>query len=324
MIRRIYRWLSSAFFNFLNDECMGSAASIAYYTIFSLPPLLVIVFYLAGLAGVSQQTINRIVKDQVGLPLTPTEEQQEEKEQQGLSINEVAAADKVLTTPLETTIGPVSKMIGVCILIFSASNTFAQLQIAFNRVWNVEPDPNQGGVWDFVLKRLLSIGMIIIMGFLLLVSLVLTTLIDELAALVLGEQPGAAGIIAGVIANNVVAILVATLLFAAMFKFLADAKTVWKDVAVGALITALLFVIGKTILGFYLQNSEVGGTWGSAAASMIGVLVWVYYTAIIVLFGAELTVSWAKEFGDGIRSANGARKVKTKKVVMTEPDEASS
>lgn len=302
---------------------MGSAAAIAYYTIFSLPPLMVVVFYLAGLAGVSQETINRVVKDQVGLPLTPAEQRFEDNDEQGLSINEVAAADKVMTTPLETTLGPVSKIIGICILVFSASNTFAQLQIAFNRVWNVEPDPDQGGIWNFVVKRLLSIGMIVILGFLLLVSLVLTTLIDEIAAHMIGDQPGVASMVTGVVINNFVSIIVAALLFAAMFKFLADAKNNWKDVAVGSLITAVLFVVGKAVLGYYLQNSEVGGTWGSAAASMIGVLVWVYYTAIIVLFGAELTVAWAIVFGTGIESANGAHKVKTEKVVVSESEDVT-
>lgn len=321
---RVYRWLSSAVFGFLNDECMSAGAGIAYYTIFSLPPLLVIVFYIASASGVSEQTVNRIVKDQIGLPLSPAEQAEEQQAEAGVTLNRISSADEVIAAPLASTLGPVSKVIGVLLLVLSASGTFGHLQAALNRVWEVAPDPDQSGILNFLTKRLLTIGMIAIMGFLLLVSLVLTTLIDELVLMTIGEQAGATAMIIGKVTNTAVSLVVATLLFAALFRFLPDAKTPWKDLFVGGFLTAVLFVIGKNVLGAYLQQSDIGNVWGSAAASMIGVLAWVYYSALIVLFGAELTACWTEVFGAGIRSDSGAHKVQQSIVKVEEHAEKAS
>jgi membrane protein len=268
---------------------------------------LVLVFFVAHAAGVSQEQIERVVSDQIGIPMSAESAEGGQEEQQGATLSSVAgdASKKSEVSAL----GPFSRIAGVVLLIFSATGVFGQLQFALNRAWEVEPDPEAGGVIKFVLKRLLSLGMIVVIAFLLLVSMVLTTLIDEISVWVFGEEPGTVGMVFGHILNHTVTLLVATLLFAALFKLLPDAKMRWKDMWVGAFITALLFVVGKALIAIYLQNADIGASWGSAAASMIGVLVWVYYTSLIVLFGAELTQAWIQLHGSGIEPANGAVRI---------------
>jgi membrane protein len=220
----------------------------------------------------------------------------------------VASRAESQSSPLSG-LGPVSKVIGILLLVFSATGLFAQFQHALNRAWEVEPDPEQSGIWSFIFKRLLSLGMVAVIAFLLLVSLVLTTALDELVRLVTGGSSGTIATVIGFVLNSVATLAVATLLFAAMFKLLPDARMRWKDTWVGAFLTAVLFVIGKSLLGWYLQSSEIGSTWGSAAASMIAMLVWVYYTTLIVLFGAELAQVWAVRYGAGIEPAKGAVRI---------------
>jgi membrane protein len=310
---KLFHLIKRAASEFSEDDCMSSGAAIAYYTIFSLPPLLVLVFFAADALGVSHQRIERIVKNQVGIPVGGVAGDASE-ESGGLESVAGAAQSGAEISAL----GPFARIAGILLLVFSATGVFAQLQYALNRAWEVEPDPEQGGVWRFFLKRLLSLGMIAVLAFLLLVSMVLSTLIDEVTRVVVGEDPGTVGMVIGEVLNGGVTLIVATLLFAAMFRLLPDARMRWKDVWAGAFITALLFVIGKTLIGLYLQNSDVGSVWGSAAASMIGMLVWVYYTSLIVLFGAEMTQVWANEFGAGIEPAKGAvRKVEEKRHIRS-------
>jgi membrane protein len=148
--------------------------------------------------------------------------------------------------------------------------------------------------------------MILVVVFLLLVSMLLTTVIDEIISQLKGGPADSTTIVLGITLNNVVAFLVATLLFAAMFKVLPDAEIGWRDVWFGAVVTGLLFVVGKSLIALYLQNSDTASAWGDAAAALIGVLVWMYYSSIIVLFGAELTQAWAAEHGRAIEPSEGA------------------
>jgi membrane protein len=287
---RFFRVLKKAASDFSEDDCMSSGAAIAYYAIFSLPPLLVLIVAIAGYFGIEPDKIQKMVQSQWGVSSTS-----EESSANGQSEDEPKAKD----------FGIVSRIVGGAILLFSATGLFAQLQYALNRAWEVKPDPKQGGIWAFITKRLLSFGMVVVVAFLLLVSFVLTTIIDELIAMVRGA-PDESALALGYVLNNLAAFVVATLLFAAMFKVLPDVKMAWKDVFVGAAFTGLLFVIGKTLIGLYLQHSDLGSGWGDAAASMIGVLVWMYYSCLILLFGAELTQVWASEYGRGIQPAPGA------------------
>jgi membrane protein len=290
-----FKALKVAAKDFSDDECMTSGAAIAYYTIFSLPPLLVVVFFIAGQFGVSHETVDRVMKEQLGMPTAQAQP------------DETASA--ATEGGIASSLGPLGKIIGALILVFSATGVFAQLQFALNRAWEVERDPEQGGVLVFAMKRLLSLGMIVVIAFLLLVSMVLTTMIEEIMRMVMGENPGQVGVVLGAVVNGIVTIGVATLLFAAMYKVLPDAKMRWRDTWVGAAMTAVLFVVGKLLIGMYLENSNIGSGWGSAAGSMIAMLVWVYYTSLIVLFGAELTQAWTSRFGAGIEPSKGAVRI---------------
>ncbi|HEX2474940.1 MAG TPA: YihY/virulence factor BrkB family protein [Lacipirellulaceae bacterium] len=289
---RFFRVLKKAASDFSEDDCMSTGAAIAYYAIFSLPPLLVLIVAIAGYFGIKPDKMQKLVQNQWGVSSSS---------ESSSSSNQSQKEDE----PKARDFGLVSRIVGGAILLFSATGLFSQLQYALNRAWEVKPDPKKGGIWAFITKRILSFGMVVVVAFLLLISFVLTTVIDELIAWLHGA-PEESALAIGYILNNLAAFVVATLLFAAMFKVLPDAKMAWKDAFVGAAFTGLLFVIGKTLIGLYLQHSDLGSGWGDAAASMIGVLVWMYYSCLILLFGAELTQVWASEYGRGIQPAPGA------------------
>ena len=312
--------------DFSEDECLSGGAALAYYTIFSLPPLLAIVFVIAHWLGVPQEKIDQIVREQLGMPTAslnaasnhaPDSQQprgqqpdaQAAEGQQGLG----TIAEKA-QVPGEGSL--FSRIASIAILIFSATGLLAQLQVSLNRAWEVEPDPEQSGIKNFAMKRVLSFGMIIVVAFLLLVAMVVTTLIDEILSWISSGVPGTLQMVLAHLLNAFSTLVVAALLFAAMYKILPDAKVQWRDVAVGAFVTALLFVVGKTLIGLYLQSSDVGSGWGAAAGSMVSILVWVYYTSLIVLFGAEFTQVWAQSRGRKIEPVEGAvRKVEEKRII---------
>jgi membrane protein len=288
--------------DFSDDDCMSSGAAIAYYAIFSLPPLLVLVVMIAGYFGVSPERIQNVVQNQAGVGLgDQLSAQQRDGEEESQENAEEAEAARTASS-----LGWVARIVGGAVLLFSATGLFAQLQYALNRAWEVKPDPKQGGVWAFITKRVLSFGMVLVVAFLLLISFVLTTIIDELTAMLQGGAPSGVMLTLGIVLNNAAAFLVAMLLFATMFKVLPDADMAWRDVWVGAAMTALLFVVGKALIGWYVQHSDLASGWGDAAASLIGVLVWLYYSCLILLFGAELTQVWASNYGRGIEPSPGA------------------
>jgi membrane protein len=318
MVRQVCATLKQAGRDFLDDECMSSGAAMAYYAIFSVPPLLVLVFLVAQWAGVSPQRIDKVVESQLGISSSSVDQGSAENERapeegradasDGLG----AVASRERGHQLSGVSTP-SRILGIVLLVFSATGLFAQLQFALNRAWEVEPDPKKGGVLRFLHKRVFSFGMIVVVAFLLLISLVLTTLIDEITAYFQGSAPTAVGLVLGIVLNNLAVLALAAVLFAAMYKILPDAKMAWRDTWIGAGLTAVLFVIGKSVVGWYVQGSDVGASWGSAAASLVGLLIWIYYSSLIVLLGAEITQVWATEYGQGIEPAAGAvRKVEEK------------
>jgi membrane protein len=216
----------------------------------------------------------------------------------GKQIHEmIASADR----PGGGTIATIASFAG---LIFGATGAFMQLQGALNRAWEVKPDPEQGGVMVFITKRLLSGGMVLGIGFLLAVSLALTAGISAVGGAVGGGIPEP--LLHGV--TFVVSFLVLGALFAAMYKILPDAEIEWRDVRVGAAVTALLFVAGKFAIGLYLGRSSPGDAFGAAGALAV-VLIWAYYSGMILLFCAEFTQQWARERGSGIRPEKGAVQV---------------
>lgn len=285
--------------DFIDDDCPTMAAALSYYTVFALPPLLVLILLLVG-ALMDPQDVQGSLQARLQSLMGPGA---------GQTIRTI-----LQHAQLPGSGGIIATVVGVTALILGATGVFGQLQAALNRAWAVEPDPSQGGLRNFVMKRVFSFGMILGLAFLLLVSLVLSAVVaafgDALGRIL--PQGFSATLLQAI--NFAISFAVIALLFAAIFRVLPDARIRWRDVWVGATATALLFVIGKTLIGIYLGRSDPGQAFG-AAGSLALLLVWIYYSSMIVLFGAEFTQTWADRRGSGIEPEPGAvRAVREKRV----------
>ena len=269
---KFFRTFVAAGKDWFEDKAPRLAAALSYYTAFSLPPLLVLLVGIAGLAYGADAVRDRMVGQIAGLV----------GEESARLLGE-AIAEAQLTTG---TVGAV--VIGFGVLLFGATGVFGQLQDALNTIWEVKPTET-GGIWKAIRSRLLSVGAVLGAGFLLLVSLAVSTAIGALVD-TFGRYQGLAPFLATI--DLGVSLLVVTILFALIFKYLPDVEISWRDVWVGAAITALLFVAGKFAIGFYLGTSDIGSAYG-AAGSLIVILVWIYYSALILFYGAEFTQAWA-------------------------------
>ncbi|CAN5273393.1 YihY/virulence factor BrkB family protein [soil metagenome] len=286
--------LKQTVFDFMGDECPRMAAALSYYTVFSLPPLLVLVLTLVGVF-VDPQQVQELMNSQVGGLIGP---------QGAAQIQEIIRSAKRPGGGVT-----LAAVLGIAALLFGATAAFAQLQDALNAAWEVKPDPDRGDVKIFLLKRVFSFGMIVGVGFLLLVSLVISAALTAVGDMLGRIAPaGVSGVLLQTV-NQAVSFLIIALLFAAVFKVVPDAVIAWRDVAVGAAFTALLFVIGKFLIGLYLGNSEPGSAYG-AAGSLALILLWIYYSSMILLLGAEFTQVWAEAHGVRIRPAKGAVRVR--------------
>ena len=280
--------LKQAAWDWFDDQAPTMGAAVAYYTVFSLAPLLIIAVSIAGLVFGREAAQGQIF------------------EQLRTLIGETSAAameDVVESANSKPATGVFATIIGFVALIIGASGVFAQMQASLNAIWRVQPKPGRGVFWGLVQDRILSFGFILIVGFLLLISLILTAIIAFIGQWFGGFLPGIEMLIQ--ILNAIMSLAVITLLFAMIFKFLPDVKIAWRDVWIGALITAGLFTIGKEVFGLYLGKSGVASSYG-AAGSLIVLLLWVYYSAQIVFFGAEFTKAYAKRFGSHVTPAEYA------------------
>jgi membrane protein len=290
--------LKKSFNDFMNDDCMDSAAALSYYTIFSLPAVLVLLLMLVS-AVMDPSDVRGGLESQMQNMMGPS------------------AGEQVRTIIEESQKRPsnglIPTLLGIAGLIFGATGAFGQLQKSLNRTWDVEPDPNQGGIKAFLSKRVFSLGIILVIAFMLLVSLVISAALSGVGDRLGSFLPsGLSGPVLQVF-NLLISFGAITLLFAAMFKVLPDAKISWRSVWVGAAFTALLFVIGKFLIGFYLGKSNPGEAYG-AAGSLAVLLLWVYYSSLIILFGAEFTETWAQDRrGETIEPEPGAVRVKREK-----------
>lgn len=280
---------------FVADECPRMAAALSYYTIFSLPPILILILLIVGLV-MEPADVQGAMESQLQGLMGPAGGEQvrtiiEQSEQPGAG-------------------RPLAAILGIGALIFGATGAFIELQNALNRAWEVKPDPEEGGFFSFVTKRLLSFGMVLVVAFLLLVSLALSAVLSAFGSVIAGMAPDGVSDVLLYAVNLGLSLAVFTLLFAAIFKVLPDAEVAWKDVWVGAFATALLFVIGKFLIGLYLGQSDPGQAYG-AAGSLAVLLVWVYYSSMILFFGAEFTQAWAENKGAGIEPSDGAVRVVT-------------
>ena len=271
----------------MEDQSPTLGAALAYYTVFSLAPLLIIAIAIAGLVFGPEAAQGQIFEQLRGL------------------MGEASAKsmqDLVESANAKPATGIFATVIGIVTLLFGASGVFGQLQTSLNAIWGVQPKPGRGFL-GIIQDRILSFGFILVVGFLLLVSLVLTAAVALVGEWFGGMLPGMEFLIQ--ILNSGLSLAVITLLFAMIFKFLPDAKIAWHDVWIGALITAALFTVGKFALGLYLGKSGVGSSYG-AAGSLIVLLLWVYYSSQILFFGAEFTQVYANRFGSHVAPADNA------------------
>lgn len=281
-LKKIWRLLKEAFTEWNKDKASRLAASLAYYTVFSLAPLLVIVIAIAGAVFGEEAARGQLVEQIQGL-----------LGREGAEFVETAINNA--NQPGENT-GSIASLISIAILLFGASGVFSQLQDALNTIWEVTERPNSS-VLEMVRKRVLSFGMVLGIGFLLLVSLVISAVLAALSNYLNGLLPGFDGL--WQLVNFAIGFGVTALLFAMIYKFLPDVKITWGDVAIGAVLTSLLFSIGRYLIGLYLGNSSFASAYG-AAGSVIIILAWVYYSAQILFFGAELTQVYARRYGSKI------------------------
>lgn len=266
---------------FLDDDCPRMAAALSYYTVFSLPGLLILVMLIAGAFADPEQIRGRILTQMQTLIGPGAAEQVRE-----ILVN---ASRPGAGSPL---------MIGLSVgaILFAATGAFAQLQNTLNRAWGVEPDPERGSIRNFVTKRVLSFGMILAVAFLLLVSMLAQTLLASFDAFISAALPDPfSGVVLHALSLGL-SLVVGTLLFGTIFEVVPDAKVEWRDAWVGAVVTAALFVLGNYGLGLYFSRGGVGSAFG-AAGSLAVLLVWIYYSAMIFFFGAEFTQVWARSRG---------------------------
>jgi membrane protein len=279
--------LKQTFSEWMEDQAPTLGAALAYYTVFSLAPLLIISISIAGLVF-SKEAAQGQIFDQL----------------RGLLGDESGRAMEVMVqnASAEPATGLVATLLGFVTLLFGASGVFAQLQMSLNMIWGVQPKSGRG-ILGIIQDRILSFGFILVVGFLLLVSLLLTAAIAFVGHRFGDMVPGMEALVQ--ILNSIFSLAVIALLFAMIFKFLPDAKIAWRDVWIGAFITAALFTLGKFALGLYLGRSGVGSSYG-AAGSLIVLLLWVFFSSQIVFFGAEFTQVYANRFGSRVAPSGNA------------------
>jgi membrane protein len=268
-----------------NDRAMSLGAAIAFFTVFSLAPMLLAVIAIAGLAFGREAAQGAIVAELGGLvgdsPASTIE---------GM----IASANNVQSGIIGTTVG-------ITTFLVLVTGAIIELQDDLNIIWKVQP--KSYGIAGFIRIRLLSLAVVLGFGFLLLVSLVVDAALTAVGAYLEARFSGATAILQ--IVNSVVSFAIAVALFAMIFKILPDVDLTWRDVATGALMTGVLFTIGKVLIGLYLGSSNVASSYG-AAASLITILLWVYYSSLILLFGAEFTKAFAERRGSHSGAAHGA------------------
>ncbi len=279
--------LRDAFNGFLDDRCLKLSAALAYYTVFSLAPLLVLVISLISIFLGEEAIQGQIFHQINGLVGNQAAKQIQDM------IKNVGLSGKTNT----------ALIIGIITLLLGATSIFVEIQDSVNLIWRVKAKPKRG--WLKILKdRLLSSSLVVSLGFLLLVSLILNGLILALSDILTRYIPNL-GVLLISGFNFLLSTAIVTVLFGTIFKVLPDAKIAWKDVRWGAFFTALLFMLGRYLIGLYIETTSTSSAYG-AAGSLIVILTWIYYTAAILYFGAELTQAYANHFGVRIEPADYA------------------
>ena len=280
-LKKFFNILKGTASAFNEDNCIKLSASLSYYTIFSIGPLLIIIISLSAMFYGREAVQGRLYGQISGLIGSDA----------ALQIQEIIKKSQHANKSF------IGTVIGTVVLVIGATGIFTEIQDSINYIWSLRAKPKRG-IIKFFINRLLSFSLIVSLGFLLLVSLVVSALLGLLSDRLTHYFPDTTVYIFYVL-NLVIIFVIISVLFAIIFKVLPDGKIKWKDAFIGAGFTAILFMIGKAGIGYYLGKSNLGATYGTAA-SVIIILTWVYYTSIILYFGAEFTKVHALEYGGGI------------------------
>ena len=264
-----------------DDDCQRMGASLSYYTLFAIAPILLVATAIAGMAFGAEAVRGEVVGQLDHL----------------VGREGALAVQSLLEGAAHRRAGIVATLIGGITFLIASTGAFLELQVAFNTIWRVKPNPGRY-FHAFVLDRVRSFGLVVAIGFLLLVSLTVTAALAALNAWLFNLSPADA--LLWNIVNTLVSIVVTTGLFALLFRFLPDVRLRWRDVTTGAGVTAVLFTIGQQVIGLYLGQSSIASSYGAAGSMMI-LLLWVYYSCQILLFGAQFTRVWACRHGAKVK-----------------------
>ncbi len=290
IFKRALSFAKELFGNYGQDDAFTLGAALAYYTVFSFAPLLVVAIAVASYFVGEEAVTGRLYGELDGL-LGP----EAANTLQDIVSNAYSTGDSLWATVLS-----------VATLVFTATTVFATLKTSLNRIWGLEARP-ANNIIGFLFVRLLSFSFVIGLGFMLMITLVVNALIigfmDKLASYV----PSLGAVVLG-ITSWVISTAVTAVIFALLFRFLPDAKARWKDIWAGAIFTALLFGLGRWLIGLYIGNSDFGNTYGAAGA-LVTLMIWTYYNSQILFLGAEFTYVWAERRGFPIRPDKHAVRV---------------
>jgi len=292
----VFALFKNTFNEWLEDKAPQLGAALAYYTVFSLAPLVLLLLAVVGVIFRNDPaTASSKITQQMGY---------------FLDRSAVDVVQQIAQQAAQPTKSILASAIGIALALFGASGVFAQLQDALNTIWGLKAKPG-AGLWGFIRARFLSFGMVAGVCFLLLVSLTVESVLQAFFHDLQGMFPG--GGFVALTGYFVFDFVIVATLFAMIFRFLPDAKIRWRDVWIGAALTAIFFLIGKWALGLYLGSGAAGSAYG-AASSLITLLLWVYYSAQILLFGAEFTQVYTNQFGSRIEPAEYAVRVEHKEI----------
>jgi membrane protein len=286
-LHKLWIILKKASNGFIDDKLMKLSAALSFYMVFSMGPLLLIMITMCSIFFGREAVEGKVYAQLQGFIGHDTAVQL-----QSIIQHAAISGKSMLAT-----------IIGVIVLIIGASSVFAEIQDSINMIWGLKPKPKSGWI-AFLKNRLLSFSIIISLGFLLLVSLSISALVEEFGNHLKLIIPGMSVILIYAI-NLCITVGITTFIFAVIFKILPDAEIKWKDVTIGAITTMVLFLIGKFAISFYISKTNVGTTYG-AAGSLIILILWIYYSSMIVYFGAEFTKFYAITFGDEIKPTDYA------------------
>jgi membrane protein len=285
MLRTPWEILKRTVLDFIEDGALSQGAAIAYYTVFAMAPVLIIVIAIAGLAFGEEAARGAIVQQLGGL----------------MGYNSAAALQEMIRGASDPGSGLLATALGIGTLLLTATGVFGQIQTALNQIWKAEPTGTT--ITGLIRARLASLGLVATLGFLLAVSLVVSAAISAMNTYMHGVLPGWHVLLQ--VLNFLVSFVLIAVLFAAVYKILPDKSMEWRDVAVGAVVTTLLFDLGKLLIGLYIGSSKIASTYGGAAALVV-MLLWVYYSAQIFLLGAEFTKAYAETRGSHARKATSS------------------